>query len=585
MFKLDIYLLDNLNFIVDEISINKPRTYRELENTIVQKIKNLPKSYDKFIYRNKQEILINQNHKYKDVNDLLFIRDNDNNNLKRSKYDIIMDLLPSSKQQKLDLKFNCTNCLEVIKNENPYLCYKCQKIFHEKCLKDWDNKCKSLNKIFNCPSCRDELPLEKWNKKLEHEENRNDFTKLINKVYEDKLNNNLLNNLLLIKDKKIYDLIQNKKKINELLKRFKNYTDKSISIFNNIINQINSIHSLLKLEKNNRLNDLIKKLTLEKINDLSNLLNEEFHFLKNKINKNTYRNKALMINKESEISYINIKELNNNSGIVKIPSSPKLEHNESESQNIYFDFGFNDLNNLKQKKENINNKINEDIPKSLTASKVKKIINMSNLPETFGSVEINNYNQDKPKYSIQTNVQRNINYDLNQEDSEKDVISLSNNLINQDILMTTKITEKTEDIQAEDYSQYFKDEQPLSNQFIEEKNYLNEPINLQGVNINFSQPQQNINNNYNDEINKIIFENINFSSNIEVNNQNQIDIQNYMNQNNTYDFNNQQIINENEIKDNNESQNYMLQNNYKPLKRDKVSALSKDEQDKFNTVN
>ena len=292
-----------------------------------------------------------------------------------------------------------------------------------------------------------------------------------------------------------------------------------------------------------------------------------------------------MINKESEISYINIKEINNNSGIVKIPSSPKLEHNESESQNIYFDFGFNDLNNLKQKKENINNKINEDIPKSLTASKVKKIINMSNLPETFGSVEINNYNQDKPKYSIQTNVQRNINYDLNQEDSEKDVYSLSNNLINQDILTTTKITEKTEDIQAEDYSQYFKDEQPLSNQFIEEKNYLNEPINLQGVNINFSQPQQNINNNYNDEINKIIFENINFSSNIEVNNQNQIDIQNYMNQNNTYDFNNQQIINENEIKDNNESQNYMLQNNYKPIKRDKVSTLSKDEQDKFNTVN
>ena len=292
-----------------------------------------------------------------------------------------------------------------------------------------------------------------------------------------------------------------------------------------------------------------------------------------------------MINKESEISYINIKEINNNSGIVKIPSSPKLEHNESESQNIYFDFGFNDLNNLKQKKENINNKINEDIPKSLTASKVKKIINMSNLPETFGSVEINNYNQDKPKYSIQTNVQRNINYDLNQEDSEKDVYSLSNNLINQDILTTTKITEKTEDIQAEDYSQYFKDEQPLSNQFIEEKNYLNEPINLQGVNLNFSQPQQNINNNYNDEINKIIFENINFSSNIEVNNQNQIDIQNYMNQNNTYDFNNQQIINENEIKDNNESQNYMLQNNYKPIKRDKVSTLSKDEQDKFNTVN
>ena len=440
MFKLDIYLLDNLNFIVDEISINKPRTYRELESTIVQKIKNLPKSYDKFIYRNKQEILINQIHKYKDVNDLLFIRDNDNNNLKRSKYDIIMDLLPSSKQQKLDLKFNCTNCLEVVKNENPYLCYKCQKIFHEKCLKDWDNKCKSLNKIFNCPSCRDELPLEKWNKKLEHEENRNDFTKLINKVYEDKLNNNLLNNLLLIKDKKIYDLIQNKKKINELLKRFKNYTDKSISIFNNIINQINSIHSLLKLEKNNRLNDLIKKLTLEKINDMPNLLNEEFQFLKSKINENSYKNKALMINKEIEISYIKIKEPKNMD--IKPPSFPKLEHNESENQEIFFDFGLNEYNSSKQKKENIINKINENIPKRLTESEVKKIINMSNLPGTFGSAEINNYNQDRPKFSIQANVPMNINYDLNQADFEKDRYLLPNNLINKENLQISKNNRK-----------------------------------------------------------------------------------------------------------------------------------------------
>ena len=29
----------------------------------------------------------------------------------------------------------------------------------------------------------------------------------------------------------------------------------------------------------------------------------------------------------------------------------------------------------------------------------------------------------------------------------------------------------------------------------------------------------------------------------------------------------------------------MLQNNYKAIKRDKISPFSKDEQDKFNTVN
>ena len=62
-------------------------------------------------------------------------------------------------------------------------------------------------------------------------------------------------------------------------------------------------------------------------------------------------------------------------------------------------------------------------------------------------------------------------------------------------------------------------------------------------------------------------------------------MQNYINSNNIYDFNNQQLINENEIKDNNKNQDYMLQNKYKDIKRDKNYPLSKDELNKFNIVN
>ena len=322
MSKLDIFLLDNINNVIEAVSINRPRTYPDLERQIMQKFKNLPKSYDKFIFRN-QEIFINQVHKYKDVNDLLFIRDNEGCNVKRSSISVILDNLPASQQQKYEDKFNCTFCLELIKNESPYLCYKCQKIFHQKCLKDWDNKCKSQNKVFNCPNCRNELPIEKWNKKLEHEENRKDFATLINKVYQDKLSYNLYKIIYFIKEKKINDLILNKKKINENLNKYKNYVNKSIAIFNDTINQINSMLTLLNLEKNNRLNELMKILpsNLEKINDMSNLLNEEFQLLKNKISKNNLENKKninnnkyknLMKNKEIEIFYNKINKLQNN---------------------------------------------------------------------------------------------------------------------------------------------------------------------------------------------------------------------------------------------------------------------------------
>ena len=518
MSKLDIFLLDNINNVIEAVSINRPRTYPDLERQIMQKFKNLPKSYDKFIFRN-QEIFINQVHKYKNVNDLLFIRDNEGCNVKRSSISVILDNLPASQQQKYEDKFNCTFCLELIKNESPYLCYKCQKIFHQKCLKDWDNKCKSQNKVFNCPNCRNELPIEKWNKKLEHEENRKDFATLINKVYQDKLSYNLYKIIYFIKEKKINDLILNKKKINENLNKYKNYVNKSIAIFNDIINQINSMLTLLNLEKNNRLNELMKILpsNLEKINDMSNLLNEEFQLLKNKISKNNLENKKninnnkyknLMKNKEIEIFYNKIKKLQNNlnhlnqkNSEIKPQIIPEFKFKESNNQKLYDAYESNGFNTFKQKKENINNtinnKINDDIPSSLTNSQVRNIINMSNLPETFGSANINKINNDKSEFSIETNVPVNINYDLNQITYDEERYSLNNN-------QNKKKTENTKKIQKDNYFNYLQYDQSSSNQFIQEKNYLNEQNYSQGENINIKNYEQNINGNYNEDINKII---------------------------------------------------------------------------------
>ena len=589
MSKLDIFLLDNINNVIEAVSINRPRTYPDLERQIMQKFKNLPKSYDKFIFRN-QEIFINQVHKYKNVNDLLFIRDNEGCNVKRSSISVILDNLPASQQQKYEDKFNCTFCLELIKNESPYLCYKCQKIFHQKCLKDWDNKCKSQNKVFNCPNCRNELPIEKWNKKLEHEENRKDFATLINKVYQDKLSYNLYKIIYFIKEKKINDLILNKKKINENLNKYKNYVNKSIAIFNDTINQINSMLTLLNLEKNNRLNELMKILpsNLEKINDMSNLLNEEFQLLKNKISKNNLENKKninnnkyknLMKNKEIEIFYNKIKKLQNNlnhlnqkNSEIKPQIIPEFKFKESNNQKLYDAYESNGFNTFKQKKENINNtinnKINDDIPSSLTDSQVRNIINMSNLPETFGSANINKINNDKSEFSIDTNVPVNINYDLNKITYDEERYSLDNN-------QNKKKTENTQKIEKENYFNYFQYDQSSSNQFIQEKNYLNEQNYSQGENINLNNYEQNINDNYNEDINKIIFDNIEINPNERLNNQNQFDIQNYENQNNFFNLNNQQIINDDKRQNSDYNQNYLLNNNYNEMNNDKIAKVTK----------
>ena len=589
MSKLDIFLLDNINNVIEAVSINRPRTYPDLERQIMQKFKNLPKSYDKFIFRN-QEIFINQVHKYKNVNDLLFIRDNEGCNVKRSSISVILDNLPASQQQKYEDKFNCTFCLELIKNESPYLCYKCQKIFHQKCLKDWDNKCKSQNKVFNCPNCRNELPIEKWNKKLEHEENRKDFATLINKVYQDKLSYNLYKIIYFIKEKKINDLILNKKKINENLNKYKNYVNKSIAIFNDTINQINSMLTLLNLEKNNRLNELMKILpsNLEKINDMSNLLNEEFQLLKNKISKNNLENKKninnnkyknLMKNKEIEIFYNKIKKLQNNlnhlnqkNSEIKPQIIPEFKFKESNNQKLYDAYESNGFNTFKQKKENINNtinnKINDDIPSSLTDSQVRNIINMSNLPETFGSANINKINNDKSEFSIETNVPVNINYDLNKITYDEERYSLDNN-------QNKKKTENTQKIEKENYFNYFQYDQSSSNQFIQEKNYLNEQNYSQGENINLNNYEQNINDNYNEDINKIIFDNIEINPNEKLNNQNQFNIQNYTNQNNFYNLNNQQIINDDKRQNSDYNQNYLLNNNYNEMNNDKIAKVTK----------
>ena len=294
---LDIFLLDNQNNTKEEINIIKPNTYQELLEQIQQKFLNISKYFEIFfIDSNNKEIKINNEINYKKIKDIIFIRELNKSILEQSLFDINYNKLSESKQEILDEKYNCILCSIIIKNENPYLCYKCQKIFHEKCLKDWDKKCKSQNKNLECPNCRNELEIEKWNKKIDHDDNRKEEANLMNKINEYE-----------IKDK---DYILKDNKIN----KYEIYIRKTIEIFKNIVYELNSINNLLKLEKIKKFNNIINKFPLDmnklEIDDISEVIHEQlkkfkFYIInKNSENKN---DNIININKIKENKFNEIK--------------------------------------------------------------------------------------------------------------------------------------------------------------------------------------------------------------------------------------------------------------------------------------
>ena len=103
-------------------------------------------------------------------------------------------------------------------------------------------------------------------------------------------------------------------------------------------------------------------------------------------------------------------------------------------------FGSSNINNLNQKAVTTNTKMTGDIdlnnlPKNLSDSQIQKIIDMKDLPETFGSNNINNMNQKKVS-TTETNIQTNV-------DTKNLPIDFSINDINNIVQTTTTPIAKT----------------------------------------------------------------------------------------------------------------------------------------------
>ena len=407
MSKIDIFLLDNSNNTKDEIKIIKPENYKELLKQIGQKMKYMPKYYEMFIFdKNNKEIKIINDRTYNKIDDILFIREVDKNILEQSLFEINYNILSESRQEKLDDIYNCILCSTIIKNENPYLCYKCQKIFHEKCLKDWDKKCKSQGGVFKCPNCRNELPLEKWNKKVNYEDNRKESGNLMNKIKEFKLNNNMNKNINLIKDKKINELMENQNNQIELINNYEKYMIKTREILQNIIDKIKSIHSLLKLKENNKLNNPINLKNYSELDKTSNIIYDELELFKNyiidnqKINVNVY--KKININRQNHKD-INIKKNENELILDNIKENKEEKVNQDNIKekltNFLFNFAefINEMNSSRNniiKKENFVYLVHKDF--------LIKYLGKYNLKYSFINDKI--LIKDKALYSIKNSI-------------------------------------------------------------------------------------------------------------------------------------------------------------------------------------
>ena len=356
MSKIELYFVNNSYNSKEKLSIIKPLTYQELIKQLSEKFPKISKKYEIFCFDKKNNnIKITNEETYKLVEDILFIRELDKKTFKLSLFEKNYKKLSESKKEKLEENYNCKICSSFIKYENPFLCYKCQTIFHEKCLKEWDNKCRSLNKILSCPNCRNELALEHWQKKLNYEENRTDNAKLINKINQYKNDKLLRNNLSSIKDNKI------------LL--YQKYIEEMVLLFKTILSKINSLHNLFKLNKNKNLENLINNYNnySENIDNLnikfySKVITEELdmfiYCLKN--NKKLDVIKRIITNNQKLNCRNNIDNNLNKSDKVNINNDNNkktiIELNNVKKNN------FNNFINIKSKRENenINNKINNN---------------------------------------------------------------------------------------------------------------------------------------------------------------------------------------------------------------------------------
>ena len=439
--KLRISLVDEMNNIIEKISHIRPYNFDELIIIIKKNFKNLPKYFNIYYKENDQEITINNDEEYQLSKDILYIKEiKDLSKSTDSLFSLNYKKLSESQQEELDEKYNCIICDMNIKNESPLLCYQCQKIFHKKCLDDWNNKCKNLNINFNCPKCKYELPLNNWKEKINYEEGRKNEAKILDK----------LNNI----DKKVDD------KYNEVNAEFNNLKVNISLSFKKFIDKINKIKNMLDISViNNTYN-----LNYDNQKDISNFILESLEDIEKEI--------KIKLDKNNENKIINNFYLNN------------IKSKENKENSIKNDFSiFNNCNDIPIQQENeIKNEIKTEFKLN---SNIKSINQIKEIKSEIKNEFIQNKNkiqnnQIKNEFIYNNNKAQII---PNKESKKELIINSDKTLINQyndskneiECIYVQNYREENEINLMHDY-QLNKDEIPISSPFSVELYFKNKNI-------------------------------------------------------------------------------------------------------------
>jgi surface protein len=271
---LNITLIDRLDKTIEQISIQRPNTYQELLLTLKAKLSKMPKFYSIF-YKSpsNKEVEIHSNEEYKLSENTLFIRKLDVNDLTISLFSRNFNKLSAEKQDELTQKYSCLICLLMIKEENPYYCYVCQKLFHQKCLKLWEKEKIGKKKKLSCPNCRNELPLNEWKQKLNFESTRMHDAVILNELSKNTLS-------------------------------FEKYKEKTSNILKGIINKLNEMHAKINPEANVKLSHLANELNSDPtqlpLDDISKEVPEELESLTEFV-----RSKEIMVKRDRKKGQVN----------------------------------------------------------------------------------------------------------------------------------------------------------------------------------------------------------------------------------------------------------------------------------------
>ena len=303
--KIYILLFEDSN-IIEQINIEKPESYEELLISLKSNLKEIKKDYN--IYYKSQDfedIKITNDKEYQSSKNILYIRNIDKSDLGGSDFSINIEKLDEEKKSKIEEKYECMICNEHIKID-PYLCYKCQKIIHYDCLKDWDEKRKLINEKLSCPFCRNELPLDKWQKKKNYQETRKEEVKFMNELNEIEFNKSINININKINEKNMEELKEENAQIKEIIHQIKN-----------IINS---------LEGNNiNINELKKKINNMQINKIKNEINLIYELSDKGDTCNIFGEKFVANNKNN--IEINVNNSKNNRPLVEKCKLKKGQNN------------------------------------------------------------------------------------------------------------------------------------------------------------------------------------------------------------------------------------------------------------------